>query len=300
MRIAATLSICALATGSATASEPVDGALGFQPPATELADSAFAFHDLLLLPIISVITLVVMGLLLWVMVRYNKRSNPEPSKTTHNTLVEVVWTTVPVLILVVIAAASFPLLYKFDRLPVLEAQTDDPDAAKGWLNIKTVGSQWKWEYIYQDYEDADGYEVQVISNPLHRGFSTDTQEGLRNLSVDYPMVVPAGRYVRYYTAARDVIHSFAMPAFGIKTDAIPGRLNEGWFKVDEPGVYYGQCSELCGVDHAFMPIEIRVVDEDVFERWIAFMQSGDPDAANAVLPQLVADKTGAAKLASAQ
>ena len=239
-----------------------------------------------------VITLFVFGLLGYVSWKYRAKNNPEPSKTTHNSLLEVVWTAVPVAILVVISAFSFPYLYKIDKEPDLQgiaageiASTEQERAAAelGWVNVKAVGNQWNWTYFYPDYSDADGEQVNFVSNGIHRGLSTDTTDGQRLLSVDYPMVVPAGRYVRYYTGASDVIHSFAMPSFGIKTDAIPGRLNEGWFKVDKVGVYYGQCSELCGKDHAYMPIEIRVVPQEQFDQWMELMQAFEYDAAKALV-----------------
>ncbi len=285
MRILLPTFLALIPARSAFASEPTNGGIGFQPAATELARDAFGFHNIVLMPIITLITLVVMGLLLYVMLRFNKRANKTPSKATHNTFVEVVWTVIPVIILVVIAGFSFPLLYKFDKEPDLAAiaSGDGPPDARaaaeaGWVSVKAQGNQWNWTYTYPDLIDADGYPIEFVSNPIHLGLSTDTDDGLRNLSVDYPMVVPAGRYIRYYTAASDVIHSFAMPAFGIKTDAIPGRSNEGWFKVDQPGVYYGQCSELCGVNHAYMPIEVRVVPQQQFDAWVAVMKAGDVDA----------------------
>ncbi|MEO0982178.1 MAG: cytochrome c oxidase subunit II [Pseudomonadota bacterium] len=291
------LAVSAIAVGTAAAGVPVDGAYGFQPPATELARDAFGFHNILLMPIITAITIFVLALLLWVMVRFNKRANTTPSKTTHNTLIEVVWTTIPVVILVIIAGFSFPLLYKFDRAPDLEAlAAEDAAAAEGWINVKAQGNQWNWTYTYPDLLDDSGFPLEFVSNPLHRGISTDEARGLTNLSVDYPVVVPVGRYIRYYTAASDVIHSWAVPAFGIKTDAIPGRLNQGWFKVDEPGVYYGQCSELCGKDHAFMPIEIRVVDQATYDAWTRLMLSGDFDAAVEMVDAAQPDST---RLASA-
>jgi len=283
------LSTAAALSGAAVAQgKPTPGALGFQEPVTELAAEAFSFHDGILLWMCILITLFVAGLLVWVMMRYNAKANPVPSKTTHNAAIEVVWTLFPVVILVFIAVFSFPLLYKYDRAPDLQAiasgQIDASveeraAATAGWVNVKAQGNQWNWTYSYPDVTDADGFSLEFTSSPLHLGLSTDPDVGEKYLSVDYPMVVPAGRYVRYYTAASDVIHSFAMPSFGIKTDAVPGRLNEGWFKVDEPGVYYGQCSELCGKNHAFMPIEIRVVPQAQYDAWLEVMKVGDFDAA---------------------
>lgn len=268
--------------------KPTPGALGFQEPVTTLASDAFWFHDTVLLWMCILITLFVAGLLVYVMLRFNAKANPVPSKTTHNVGIEVAWTLFPVMILVGLAVISFPLLYKFDRVPDLQAIAageitetveNQVAAGEGWINVKAQGNQWNWTYSYPDELDGEGYPLEFTSSPLHVGLSTDPKVGERLLSVDLPMVVPAGRYVRYYTAASDVIHSFAMPSFGIKTDAIPGRLNEGWFKVDAAGVYYGQCSELCGKNHAYMPIEIRVVPQEQYDDWLTTMKGGDFEAA---------------------
>ena len=273
---------------AAAQGKPTDGALGFQEPVTEIARRGFAFHDNFLLWMCIIITLFVALLLLWVMFRYSAKRNPVPSKTTHNTVIEVIWTVTPVIILILISIVSFPLLYYVDAEPDLaliasgevDASAEErAAAADGWINVKAQGNQWNWTYSYPDEVDGDGFPLEFTSNPLHYGLSTDPDIGEKYLSVDYPMVVPAGRYIRYYTAASDVIHAFAMPSFGIKTDAVPGRLNEGWFKVDRAGVYYGQCSELCGKNHAFMPIEIRVVPQEQYDAWLEIMKSGDFDAA---------------------
>ncbi|MCA8897799.1 MAG: cytochrome c oxidase subunit II [Hyphomonas sp.] len=292
----------ALFAAPAFAAIPKDGAYGMQPAATRIAERIHHFHNFLLWIIIP-ITLFVMILLLWVIVRHNSRANPTPRKFSHNTLIEVIWTVVPALILVAIASQSFPQLYYEDVPPNLQNVQDkaktlladgksaqyeafvkeyNPDAAaKGYVNVKIQGNQWNWTYSYPDITDDAGNSIEFISNPLQTGLPTDQPGEPRNLAVDYPMVVPVGRYIRYYTAAADVIHSFAVPSFGVKTDAIPGRLNEGWFLVDEPGVYYGQCSELCGVNHAYMPIEVVVVPQEQFDRWAQLMLTGDYDAAAA-------------------
>ncbi len=296
------------AFAQAAEGKPVQAGVTFQEPATELARRVFSFHDNLLLWMCIIITLFVAALLVYVIIRYNRKANPEPSKTTHNTMIEVVWTAIPVLILIAISVVSFPLLYYVDRAPDLDrivsgeitASVEEQAAAsEGWLNIKAQGNQWNWTYSYEDVLDGDGFPLEFTSNPLHVGNSQDTSEGELYLSVDYPMVVPTGRYVRYYTAASDVIHSFAMPSFGIKTDAIPGRLNEGWFRVERPGVYYGQCSELCGKNHAFMPIEIRVVPQDQYEAWLETMQSGDFDRASQLVATIQTENS-ALRLAEAQ
>ena len=272
---------------AAVPGKPTPGAIGFQEPVTSLAKEAFSFHDGPLLLMCVVITLFVLALLLYVMFRFNAKSNPVPSKTTHHVGLEIAWTLFPVVVLVFIAAVSFPLLFKFDRAPDLNAIAsgeitasveEQAAASQGWVNVKAQGNQWNWTYSFPD-ELVDGYPLEFTSNPLHVGLSSDPTEGERLLSVDLPLVVPAGRYIRYYTAASDVIHAFAMPSFGVKTDAVPGRLNEGWFKVDRPGVYYGQCSELCGKNHAYMPIEIRVVPQAQYDAWLQIMKTGEFEAA---------------------
>lgn len=236
-------------TSAAFADQPVDGGIDFQPPASATKAAIIDFHNLLLV-IITGIVLLVLGLLLWVIVRYNRKANPTPKRFTHNTLVEVVWTVIPVIILVVIAVQSFPLLYKEERPPPAE------------LTIKATGNSWFWQYEYPDQG------VSITSNMLDD--ETAAAEGRpRKLAVDEPIYVPVNTNVRVLITSNDVIHSWAMPSFGVKDDAIPGRVNEAWFNVDKPGVYYGQCSELCGLRHAFMPIEVRAVSKPEFEAWVA-------------------------------
>jgi cytochrome c oxidase subunit 2 len=303
----------ALLAGPAFAAEPVDGAINMQPAATRIAERVHDFHNVLLV-IITAITLLVLALLIWVAVRYNTKANKVSRKFSHNTTVEIVWTVVPALILVGIAGLSFPNLYYQNVAPNLgqivatskqllaegksaehQAFTTDyfPDAAEaGFVNVKIQGNQWNWTYTYADIVDESGLPVEFVSNGIHKGRSSDPTDGLRLLSTDYPMVVPADRYVRFYTAAADVIHSWAVPAFAIKVDAVPGRLNEGWFLVKEPGVYYGQCSELCGVDHAYMPIEVRVVPQAQFDAWAELMKAGDFDAAAASVRQIATADAG--------
>lgn len=295
-----------LMTGSAFAQElvgqPTPGALGFQPAATRIMERVNDFHNYLLV-IITVITLFVLALLIWVCARYNRRANPEPRKFSHNTTVEIIWTAVPVIILVAIAGPSFSNLFYQENEPDLEmiAQSgdmDDPniyvDAAKeGWITVKAEGmGNWAWTYYYMDELDADGYPIQYVSNGIHFGLPTDpapTPEKPLYLATDYPMVIPVNRYIRYQTTSDRVIHSWTVPAFGVKTDAVPGRLNEGWFLVEETGVYYGQCSELCGKNHAFMPIEVRVVPQDQYDRWIEVMKTGDVDAATQLVQVIDSD-----------
>ena len=239
--------------GHALASEglmgqPTPGGIGLQPAASPLKDSAHFFHNVILMPVITIICLFVLGLILWVAFRYNSKRNPTPARWSHNTLVEVIWTVVPVLILMVIAIFSFRLLFQYNDMP-------EPD-----LTVKVTGNQWNWAYEYPDQAVPE-----YISNMLPEA---ETTPQLFRLAADEPMVVPVGQTVRLLVTASDVIHAVAMPAFGIKVDAIPGRVNETWFRADRVGTFYGQCSELCGVDHAFMPIQINVVTQAEFQAWV--------------------------------
>jgi cytochrome c oxidase subunit 2 len=227
---------------------PEDRAIGLQPAATEIAADIAQFHDLLLW-IITAVTLFVLALLIYVVARYNKAANPTPRKFTHNLTVEVIWTIIPVLILVGISIFSFPLLFKEEQIPKAE------------LTIKATGNAWFWNY---DYPDQD---VSFASNPLDEATAKAENRPFR-MAVNEPMVVPAGVNVRVLVTSNDVIHAFSVPSFGIKEDAIPGRVNEGWFNVPKEGTYYGFCQELCGTYHGFMPIEVRVVSRDAFAQWV--------------------------------
>ena len=283
-------------SAAAFAAVPEEGGINLQTAATRIMERLHWFHNYLLV-IITLITLFVLALIVWVCVKYNKRANPVARKFSHNTPIEIVWTVVPVLILVAIAGPSFSNLFYQENQPDLEAiataEGDDPNiypdaAAQGWITVKAQGNQWNWTYSFPDELDDGGYPVEFVSNPLQRGLSSDNLDealGPRNLAVDYPLVLPVNRYVRYQTAASDVIHSWTVPAFGVKTDAVPGRLNEGWFLVEEEGTYYGQCSELCGKDHAYMPIEVRVVDQATYDSWISTLRSGDFEGAFGALDQ---------------
>lgn len=235
-----------LATGGAAFAElgqPEPWEWHLQASGSPVMDNIVWFHDFLSVLII-VITLFVLALLVAVVVKFNSRANPVPSRTTHNTLIEVVWTLVPVLILVGIAVPSFRLLF-------LEL-----DVPKADLTIKATGKQWYWSYAYPD---NGKFEFDSL-------MAQDKQPRL--LGVDNEMVVPVNKVVRVQVTGADVIHAFALPAFGVKIDAIPGRLNETWFKATKTGMFYGQCSELCGKDHAFMPIAIRVVNDQEFASWV--------------------------------
>ena len=228
-----------------------DGRMGFQDQFTDIGKDALWFHDILLMPIITIISLFVLGLMLWVIVRYRRSANLEPSRTSHNTLIEVIWTVIPVLILVVIAIPSIDLL---------RAQYSPPKAD---LTVKVIGNQWYWTYQYPDNGDFE-----LVSNMLS-GEEAKKRGEPRLLAVDERMVVPAGATVKLIVTSNDVIHSWGIPSFWVKMDAVPGRLNETWFKVDKPGLYYGQCFELCGARHGYMPIAVEVVPPAQFAAWVA-------------------------------
>lgn len=283
--------------GVAHASAPVDGALGMQPAASAHAQDVSDFH-MLLMVIITSITLFVTALLLWTIIRYNSRANPTPAKFSHNTVLEVAWTAIPVMILAVIAVFSFPLLFSSDVEPTVErvAGAEPRDLTpEDWVTIKTYGHQWYWRYIYDTETDEP---VEYDSRMILEEDLGEYPGAVRNLSVDQPMVVPQGKYIRLNIAAFDVIHSWAMPAFRLKTDAVPGRLNQLWFKAEKEGVYFGQCSELCGLDHAYMPIELRIVPQDVYDTWIEYMRADDFEAAYEYLEQ--AQPRSQLQLASAE
>jgi cytochrome c oxidase subunit 2 len=263
-----------------------DGRAHLQDQVTEVGQDAAWMHDVVLMPVITIITLFVLALLIWVVFRYRRGANPTPSRTSHNTLLEVVWTLAPVVILLVIAVPSIRLLAK---------QYSPPPAD---LTIKVIGNQWYWTYQYPDNGDFE-----LVSNMLKepkqvtagQRARTDA-DGPRLLAVDERMVVPAGAVVKLIVTSADVIHSFAVPAFWTKMDAVPGRLNETWFKVDRPGVYYGQCSELCGARHGFMPIAVEVVSRPQFAAWVASKGgtmpgpkgANNPDATSATSPATAA------------
>lgn len=228
---------------------PVDGAIDLQAPATIVARNIHDFHNFLMV-VITATTLVVLVLLAYVMLRYNKKANPEARKFSHNTTVEIIWTVVPVLILVAIAIKSFPLLAE-EEIP--------PKAA---ITIKATGNKWYWSYEYPDL--GVSFDANVLAKE-------DAEKAGKPylLAVDEPLYVPTGTIVQVLISSNDVIHAWTVPSFGAKQDAIPGRVNHAWFNVDKAGVYYGQCSELCGLRHAFMPIEVHAVSQSEFEAWVA-------------------------------
>jgi cytochrome c oxidase subunit 2 len=234
-------------TAFAELGQPAPWEYKLQGSASPVMDTITSFHNILLW-IITIITLFVLALLVIIVVKFNARANPVPSRTTHNTLIEVAWTLIPVLILVVIAVPSFRLLFT------------ELDVPKADITIKATGKQWYWSYAYPDNGKFE-FDSLLASDKMPR-----------LLGVDNEMVVPVNKVVRIQTTGADVIHSFSVPAFGIKIDAIPGRLNETWFKATKVGMYYGQCSQLCGRDHAFMPIAVRVVSDQEFAAWVETAQ----------------------------
>jgi cytochrome c oxidase subunit 2 len=264
--------------------QPTPGAIDLQPAASKLKHEAIFFHNGILMPIITGITLVVLALLLWVIFRYNKRANPTPARWSHNTLIEIIWTVVPVLILMFIAIFSFKLLFAYHDMP-------KPD-----LTVKVVGRQWNWDYEYPDQG------VSAFTSEMATKEAAAARGAPFRLAATEAMVVPVGKNVRVLVTAEDVIHAFALPAFGLKTDAVPGRVNETFFNAEKIGTYYGQCSELCGKDHAFMPIEIRVVSEADFAAWVATkggsMTKAAPAGPSSPEPAVVGPATPANEAAS--
>jgi cytochrome c oxidase subunit II len=232
----------------AGAAEPKPWQLGFQPPATPVKDRLSAFHDELLI-IITLITIFVLGLLVYVMWRFNQQRNPVPTRTSHNTVIEMLWTVVPVLILIIIAIPSFKLMYYMDRVP-------NPE-----MTIKVTGHQWYWSYEYPDQGGLTFDSNMIPEDQLKPG-------QMRLLDVDNPLVVPADTIIRVLITGTDVIHSWFVPSFGVQEYAIVGRLNESWMKIEHPGTYYGQCNQICGVNHAFMPIKVEALSKDAFQHWL--------------------------------
>jgi cytochrome c oxidase subunit 2 len=238
-----------LMAGAAWSAEPRPWQIGMQPPASPTAARIQDLHNLVMV-IITVITLFVAGLLVWVAFRYRASRNPVPGRTSHNTVIEVTWTVLPVLILVVIAIPSFRLIYYEDR-------TSDAD-----LTIKATGHQWYWEYTYPDQGGMHFDSYGITSDSLRPG-------QLRLLAVDNQLVVPAGKNIRVLTTSEDVIHSFFVPSLGMQRYAIPGRVLETWFRANEPGTYYGECNQICGTNHSDMPISVRALSPDEFNAWLA-------------------------------
>jgi cytochrome c oxidase subunit 2 len=231
----------------ASASQPRPWQMTFQPAATPVMEQIQSFNDLLFWIIVA-ITLFVLALLCYCAIKFNEKSNPTPSKTTHNTALEVIWTVVPILILVVIAVPSFRLLYFMDR-------TDKPE-----MTLKVVSHQWYWSYHYPDHGNLNFTSNMVPAEDLKPGQP-------RLLTVDNEVVLPVDTNVRVLVTSEDVIHNWAVPAFGVKIDTVPGRTNETWVRITKEGTYYGQCSELCGINHGFMPVQVRAVSKAAFAQW---------------------------------
>jgi cytochrome c oxidase subunit 2 len=270
-----------LTAGGALAEEllgqPTPGAIDLQRAASPLKHQVIFFHNMILLPIITAIVLLVLGLLVYCLVKFNRRSNPTPATWSHNTTVEVIWTAGPVLILMFIAIFSFKLLFAYHDMPT-------PD-----MTVKVTGYQWYWGYAYPDQK------IDEITSNLLPEDQAKAQGVPYRLAADNPMVVPVNKVVRVLVTGADVIHAFALPAFGDKIDAIPGRINQTWFKAEKIGVYYGQCSELCGINHAFMPIQINVVSQEDFGKWAA---SKAPAPAAAAATSAASSATPAAPAAA--
>lgn len=253
-RTLSVLALAAIATALAAshgwaANGPRPWELGFRPAATPVMQRLVAFHDYIILPIIFAIATFVLGLLLYVIVRYSHRRNPVPSRTSHNTVIEMTWTIVPVLILVVIAIPSFKLMYYMDK------------AKNPQMTIKVTGHQWYWTYQYPDQG-----KLSFDSNMVRDASLKPGQERL--LTADNPLVVPVNTTIEVLVTSTDVIHSWFVPEFGVQEYGVPGRVNESWFRIERPGIYYGQCNQLCGINHAYMPIEIHAVSKEEFQSWL--------------------------------
>ena len=261
--IGGALASMALGAGAARAEEAHDWQLGFQPAASVVREHIDFLHNDILLPIITVISLFVLGLLLWVMIRYNAKRNPVPSKVSHNTVLEIAWTLVPILILVVIAIPSFKLLYFMDK------------AEHADMTLKVTGHQWYWSY---EYPDQDG--VSFDSNMIPEEDAAKLKKK-RLLDVDFPVVLPVNTSIRVLVTGVDVIHSWFVPSFGVQEYAVVGRNNESWVKIDREGTFYGQCNQICGVNHPFMPIEVKAVSADTFKTWSACAKAASSDKARA-------------------
>jgi len=261
--------------------QPVSGATGFQPTVTELA-ADIHWLDHMILYIITAIVIFVTGLLIYVMVRFNAKANPTPARFTHNSPLEVAWTLIPIVVLVVIGAFSLPILFKQQEIPV------------GDVTIKAIGNQWYWSYEYVD--EGISFDSYMIGSPATGGTNTLTPEVEAQLTAagytkeqfllatDTAVVIPVGKTIVVQTTAVDVIHSWKIPAFGVMQDAVPGRTAALWFKAEKEGIYFGQCSELCGQMHAYMPITVKVVSEAAYAEWLAKAKAGDVQLSSVAVP----------------
>jgi len=270
------------AVAAAGLGRPEPWQMDLQQAASPSAEGIASFHTLLLWIIIP-IALFVLGLMIYVLVRFNEKANPEPSTTTHHTMLEFVWTVVPILILVAIAIPSFRLLY---------LQRDIPEVD---LTIKATGNQWYWSYEYPEHKNAAGEAISFDAVMKTKDELKDGEPYL--LAADTPVVVPLNAVVKVIVTASDVLHAWTIPSFGAKIDAVPGRLNEIWFKAEKEGIYYGQCSELCGKDHAYMPIEVRVVSEADYKKWLEETKTAGLDTAVKNLIAKMDAKTATRKIA---
>lgn len=258
---AAAVTVLTMGNAIAAQGQAAPWQLGLQDAFSPVAHDMHDFHNLLLV-IITAISIFVLLLLIYVVVRFNRKANPTPSKTSHNTIIEIVWTVVPIMILIAIAVPSFNLLYKADRI-------ENAD-----MTLKAIGYQWYWGYEYVD-EDELAFEAVMLEDD-------ELKEGQpRLLATDNIIVLPIDTNIRLLVTAEDVLHSWAMPAFGVKLDAVPGRLNETWMRIEKEGMYYGQCSELCGARHGFMPIAVKAVSKEDYKKWLVeakkeFASAGEP------------------------
>ncbi len=264
--------------------QSVDGQVGLQNAVTPVAHSIHDFYNLVT-TIIIVITLFVLGLLVYVMYRFSESRNPTPSRVTHNTLIEVLWTVLPIIILVIIAVPSFKLLNLQYAYP------------KADLTIKATGYQWYWSHQYPD-QGGFSFDSYMLDDEGRNELIEKGIDAPRNLAVDNEVVVPVNKVVHVLVTAEDVLHNWTIPAFGSKTDAVPGRLTATWFKAEREGVFYGQCSELCGLNHAFMPSAVRVVGAETFNTWVEARKADDEDAANAIIHEAALALKAKKKVAS--
>ena len=285
----ATLAVASALAGAVPAfanpGHAVDRQMDFPEPATPVMREIVAFHNFVN-PLIILITVFVLALMLYVMWRFSEKNNPTPSATTHNTLLEVAWTVIPIFILVAIAIPSFKLLHLQYSYP------------KADLTIKATGSTWFWTHAYPDQGGFE-FDSNMLSDEDTAALRGKGLDAPRLLAVDNPVVVPVNKVVHVLITSNDVIHNWTVQPFGSKVDAVPGRLTSTWFKAEREGVFYGQCSELCGMNHAFMPIAVRVVKDDVFNNWAAAMKAKDKKKAKQILDQVALEEAGAKTVAEA-
>ncbi len=282
----AALVLFAMPASAEVLGRSVDGQLGLQTPVTEVAREIVAFYDLVNYIIIAV-ALFVLGLMVYVVFAFGEKRNQTPSRTTHNTLVEVLWTVLPIIILVIIAVPSFKLLNLQYSYP------------KADLTIKATGNQWYWSHEYPD-QGGFVFDSYMLDDDSREELIAKGLQAPRNLAVDNEVVVPINKVVHVLVTAADVLHNWTVPAFGTKTDAVPGRLTATWFKAEREGVFYGQCSELCGVNHAFMPVAVRVVKQETFDAWVEARKADEEEKAIEILHKAELELNGNKVAAAAQ